>query len=136
MRISDWSSDVCSSDLSPYLDYWDGGNGGRSMFEAIRDCNTFLENIHSVPDMEEPEKKRWIAEVKFLKAYYHWFLFRMYGPIPIMDKNFPISSTPEQVQVYREPVDSVVNYIVNRSEERRVGKECVSTCRSRWSPYH
>src|SRR3546814_18489932 len=25
---------------------------------------------------------------------------------------------------------------VNRSEERRVGKECVSTCRSRWSPYH
>src|SRR3546814_6989504 len=26
--------------------------------------------------------------------------------------------------------------IVARSEERRVGKECVSTCRSRWSPYH
>src|SRR3546814_3955365 len=26
--------------------------------------------------------------------------------------------------------------ISNRSEERRVGKECVSTCRSRWSPYH
>src|SRR3546814_1678787 len=25
---------------------------------------------------------------------------------------------------------------LNRSEERRVGKECVSTCRSRWSPYH
>src|SRR3546814_12590319 len=26
--------------------------------------------------------------------------------------------------------------LANRSEERRVGKECVSTCRSRWSPYH
>src|SRR3546814_2087965 len=26
--------------------------------------------------------------------------------------------------------------IGSRSEERRVGKECVSTCRSRWSPYH
>src|SRR6056297_4308262 len=26
--------------------------------------------------------------------------------------------------------------VTNRSEERRVGKECVSTCRSRWSPYH
>src|SRR3546814_7935792 len=26
--------------------------------------------------------------------------------------------------------------VVSRSEERRVGKECVSTCRSRWSPYH
>src|SRR3546814_5496895 len=29
-----------------------------------------------------------------------------------------------------------VSGVGNRSEERRVGKECVSTCRSRWSPYH
>src|SRR3546814_18638823 len=29
-----------------------------------------------------------------------------------------------------------VSEIFNRSEERRVGKECVSTCRSRWAPYH
>src|SRR3546814_6972684 len=29
-----------------------------------------------------------------------------------------------------------VGWLVGRSEERRVGKECVSTCRSRWSPYH
>src|SRR3546814_14528468 len=35
------------------------------------------------------------------------------------------------VRVYHEPL---VPWI--RSEERRVGKECVSTCRSRWSPYH
>src|SRR3546814_11545286 len=27
-------------------------------------------------------------------------------------------------------------FILARSEERRVGKECVCTCRSRWSPYH
>src|SRR3546814_13762720 len=29
-----------------------------------------------------------------------------------------------------------IEFDVDRSEERRVGKECVSTCRSRWSPYH
>src|SRR3546814_13520283 len=29
-----------------------------------------------------------------------------------------------------------IYFIIIRSEERRVGKECVSTCRSRWSPYH
>src|SRR3546814_13047399 len=34
----------------------------------------------------------------------------------------------------RLPDDEVVT--LERSEERRVGKECVSTCRSRWSPYH
>src|SRR3546814_6224920 len=34
------------------------------------------------------------------------------------------------------PVPWVVASRAGRSEERRVGKECVSTCRSRWSPYH
>src|SRR3546814_20978838 len=34
------------------------------------------------------------------------------------------------------PVPSSITGGVDRSEERRVGKECVSTCRSRWSPYH
>src|SRR3546814_16866707 len=32
--------------------------------------------------------------------------------------------------------DGVVETDLDRSEERRVGKACVSTCRSRWSPYH
>src|SRR3546814_13297493 len=32
--------------------------------------------------------------------------------------------------------EGIEQYGVSRSEERRVGKECVSTCRSRWSPYH
>src|SRR5690606_37003397 len=95
--------------LDPYVDYWDGGNGGKPLFGAIRDCNTFLENINSVPDMDENERLRWISEVKFLKAYYHWFLLRMYGPIPIIDENLPISSSPEEVQVHRQPVDSVFN---------------------------
>src|SRR3546814_12105319 len=35
----------------------------------------------------------------------------------------------DRVRALREAIDQ-------RSEERRVGKECVSTCRSRWSPYH
>src|SRR3546814_18024179 len=34
------------------------------------------------------------------------------------------------------PPFTVIMLQINRSEERRVGKECVSTCRSRWSPYH
>src|SRR3546814_18469150 len=36
----------------------------------------------------------------------------------------------------REGVHPPARFRENRSEERRVGKECVSTCRSRWSPYH
>src|SRR3546814_4842079 len=77
MRISDWSSDVCSSDL--YIGTCDG-----NMQEGSLRCDV---NV-SVRKPGAPFGTR--CEIKN----------------------------------------------VNRSEERRVGKECVSTCRSRWSPYH
>src|SRR3546814_13014135 len=40
------------------------------------------------------------------------------------------------VMLHVATADHFVAPDVQRSEERRVGKECVSTCRSRWSPYH
>ena len=97
---------------SPYLNYWDGASGGTPLFQGIRDCNTFLANIDKVPDMEDREKARWKGEVMFLKAYYHWYLLRMYGPIPIIDKSEPVSTGIQEAKVYREPVDSCFDYIV------------------------
>jgi SusD family. len=101
----------------PYMNYWDGRNGGNNLWNAIRDCNIFLENINTPRDLEEYEKNRWISEVKFLKAYYHFFLFQLYGPIPIMDKNVPVDADISEVRLYREPVDAVVNYISNLLDE-------------------
>lgn len=98
---------------NPLLDFWDGINGGTNLWQGIRDCNIFMDNISKVRGMEEFEKRRWIAEVKFLKAYYHFFLLRMYGPIPVIRKNLSVSAGPNEVAVYREPIDSVVHYIVN-----------------------
>src|SRR3546814_13656806 len=43
---------------------------------------------------------------------------------------------PQEIQDLPRFVMSVLRAFGFRSEERRVGKECVSTCRSRWSPYH
>ena len=97
---------------SPILNTWDGENGSESAWRGIRECNIFLENIDLVPDLTETEKKRWIGEVKFLKAYYHFYLLKCYGPIPIVDENLPIYSKPQEVQIYREPVDEVFAYIV------------------------
>ena len=97
---------------NPLLNFWDGGYSGRNLFTAIRDCNIFLENIHLVgKDLNESERIKWIAEVKFLKAYYHYYLLRMYGPIPIIRENLPISASIDQVRVYREPFDDCVKYI-------------------------
>src|SRR5690606_29410170 len=58
---------------APIADAWAGytalNQPGRSLYQGIRDCNIFLENIHKVPDMYQDEKDRWIGEVTFLKAY-------------------------------------------------------------------
>lgn len=89
-------------------------------YRGIRDCNIFLDNVQDpdkVGDLTPSMRKRWIAEVKFLKAYYHFCLFRMYGPIVIADENLPISATPEEVRKKREPVDKVVQYIVDLLDE-------------------
>lgn len=89
-------------------------------YRGIRDCNIFLDNVQDpdkVGDLTPSMRKRWIAEVKYLKAYYHFCLFRMYGPIVIADENLPISATPEEVRKKREPVDKVVQYIVDLLDE-------------------
>src|SRR3546814_1792366 len=90
MRISDWSSDVCSSDLAVFPSHHGGkgdvltvGSGGDNF-----DHRVLLLNF-------EPSFSACRASV--LAAHL---------------------------------------LLAFRSEERRVGKECVSTCRSRWSPYH
>lgn len=109
------------SSADPYMNYWDGYDG-RPLWQGIRNCNIFLENVDKVIDLQPYEKERWIAEVKFLKAYFHWYLFRMYGPIPIVDKNLPTTATPEEVRIFRQPVDSVVNYIANLLDEAAAGE--------------
>jgi starch-binding outer membrane protein, SusD/RagB family len=96
-------------------------SGWSNMFRAFRDCNIFLDNIDKVVDMTDAEKDRWRHEVKFLKAYYHWSLFRMYGPIPVTDVNLPISATSDEAQRPRQTVDSVINYIASLLDEAAAG---------------
>src|SRR3546814_13727247 len=98
MRISDWSSDVCSSDLGRTLAIVGPSGAGKSTIARL--------------------------------------LFRFYdiqgGRISIDGQD--ISAVTQQS--LRSTIGIVPQDMVLRSEERRVGKECVSTCRSRWSPYH
>jgi len=103
---------------NPLLNFWDGQNNGRGLFIAIRDCNIFLESVHLVgKDLDDQERDRWIAEVKFLKAYYHYYLLRMYGPIPLIRENLPISASTDEVRVFRDPFDEGVQYIVQLLNE-------------------
>src|SRR3546814_4864099 len=91
MRISDWSSDVCSSDL------FDGGDGCGDRLGQRGDLKNRI-YVYQV----------WLAKLAHAEALRKDCLAAMHDR-------------------HRH---------AGRSEERRVGQECVSPCRSRWSPYH
>lgn len=66
---------------------WDGG-----LFQAIRDCNIFLENVSNpskVPDLNADDRSRWLGEVMFLKAYYHFYCFGPMDQFLLFVKIFP-----------------------------------------------
>src|SRR3546814_7151781 len=64
--------------------------------------------------------------------------------LPMLDrmyKEYPKGEAPAAMEELAGKIRAADGFLFvtgeyNRSEERRVGKECVSTCRSRWSPYH
>ncbi len=103
--------------LNPLHNYWDGYNMGLKLWESIRMCNTFLDNIHLPLDVQPFDRKRWSAEAKFLKAYYHYWLIRMYGAIPIADVAIPIDASSEEVRQKQQTVDSCFNYVVKTLDE-------------------
>src|SRR3546814_14700349 len=103
MRISDWSSDVCSSDLC-IKTHWDqyalgcesvGRPADRKFWRIARDILVADSDSAAADYLAEPGN-----------SYSYYYQFVSYAP-----KSFN-----------------------GRSEERRVVKESVSTCRSRWSP--
>ena len=121
----------------PLMNFWQGRRGGVNLFQGIRDCNIFLERIDEPIDLERYEKNRWGAEVKFLKAYYHFLLLQMYGPIPIVKENLQmcirdryragrshhLHETGKRGGAYPEPIG---NNPLQQRENREHGKgRCV-----------
>src|SRR3546814_21189983 len=114
MRISDWSSDVCSSDLQGSL-----ANGFTCTFHNWRfNLDGSLKGVTD-PETFRPETLcRNLDLSAVLCESWEGFIFVNRNPDagPLLDQLGPLTAP--------------------RSEERRVGQECVSTCRSRWSPDH
>src|SRR3546814_14237910 len=96
MRIRDWSSDVCSSDL-PSLE------------------------AHKL--IEEMMIQANVCAAETLEAKRSPLIYRIHD-----------TPSPEKVQALADFLQTLGT--AWRSEERRVGKECVSTCRARWSQRH
>src|SRR3546814_19185248 len=109
MRISDWSSDVCSSDLM-----------------GPRDAPVLI-FLHGFPESH----RTWRHQLPHFATR-----FRCIAPD---QRGYRGSSKPQDAESYTPDkliADIFALAYALRSEERRVGKECVSSCRYRWSPYH
>lgn len=106
------------SPTSALINYW-GGTGDliRSLYAGIRECNTFMNGVTGVQDLNQYEKNRMIAEVKLIKAYMHFYLLTYYGPICPLRENTEVNESTQGVRVYREKVDDCFAYIMQLLDE-------------------
>src|SRR3546814_13513263 len=122
MRISDWSSDVCSSDL-------------RCRVHLSRDSINWYSHIADAAEELVQQVKRMRRDRLSPKDF---GLYVRSHPDSLLITAANKMRSGQEVTVEQSFSGRLrESYIVStdRSEERRVGKECVSTCRSRWSPY-
>src|SRR3546814_17113797 len=118
MRISDWSSDVCSSDLGHSLGLW-----------LFSDTTPWFEFVLHAVLLGMP-----LALVLVLATWIHR-LFRQLARNH--RERVAISASAASSRGIRTGVfHYILRHTRRSSEESRVGKECVSTCKSGWSPYH
>jgi hypothetical protein len=101
----------------PLLGVWSGTNGGKALYEGIRQCNVFLSYIDRVKQMTVDEREDWRSQAKFLKAYYHFLLIQRYGPIIISDKEISPDAMSEDLFQPRSKVDDCFNYVINLIDE-------------------
>ncbi|GAA4298479.1 RagB/SusD family nutrient uptake outer membrane protein [Aestuariibaculum suncheonense] len=86
-----------------------------TLYTLIRQANLFLDNAKVIPQSGEAdfididELSQLKAQARFLRAYYHYLLFELYGPIPIMD--FAADPSSPDLDFARNSVDEVVNFI-------------------------
>src|SRR3546814_19768770 len=133
MRISDWISDVCSSDLAfrgfhyrrrCYTLFCCGSSTGRQAGESGSASEQWTQFLHSLsPNIEGLLQMAQRPPNAYLIC------------TPIV-RGSPYNLETKPNGVVRSVAFKMYFLSVRRSEERRVGKECVSTCRSRWSAYH
>src|SRR3546814_18355756 len=115
MRISDWSSDVCSSDL--LLDVLFATHDPTQLNRQGNDIGTqYRSAVFPLNTAQEEAARAAIA-----RNQPNW-------PAPNVTAIEPLSDW--------YPAEEYPQAYWNRSEKRRVGQECVCTCSTRWSTYH
>src|SRR3546814_677803 len=162
MRISDWSSDVCSSDLQMEAAQDELKRSSDAFTERVQQLSAKLQLVgRQIGDMEAKQRtlddalrRRQLlpADLPFGTPFMDPVDDSMDNLLPLLNDyqdswqglqraDGQIEALYAQVRLkgvakFDSEDDMERRLQLLRSEERRVGKECVSKCRSRWRPYH
>ena len=116
---------------------WNSSNGNsqrwNTLYESIRQANIFLEQARPIVDeggpdaarLTEAEIKLYKANVRFMRAAYHYYLMEMYGPVPIVDHSMKLG---DDLDLPRNSLDEVIAFIDKEL------KECMEEMAQ--EPYH
>jgi hypothetical protein len=87
-------------------------------YVGIRKANLFIENIDKVPlddAFSADQRSRLKGEAIFLRAYYHFLLMRVYGPVPISDHS--IAFTDDLKAIRRDPIDKCAAFVASECDK-------------------
>ncbi|MFV0324687.1 MAG: RagB/SusD family nutrient uptake outer membrane protein [Bacteroides xylanisolvens] len=84
----------------------------KSWFSGIHEAAVFTQYVDKAP-LTVTERKQWKAEARALRAIYYFYLVRTYGPVPLLEKDFPMDTPSNELQLSRNTVDECFNFIVS-----------------------
>ena len=118
------SSGIANSTTGRFANEWS------DCYAGIRTCNTFLENVDRVTDMDSTLKTRMKAECRFIRAYLFFRLTTWYGDVPLFEKNLTVpesktiarSSHADVLKFVRSELDSAAMYLPGSYSDDDLGR--------------
>ncbi|MCD8165532.1 MAG: RagB/SusD family nutrient uptake outer membrane protein [Bacteroides sp.] len=86
-------------------------------YKGIRTATTFMDNLHLCNKLSPGDYEQWHAEARAVRAIYYYYLLRIYGPLPIIEESISEQSSIGELQIPRNSVEEVVNYILDELDE-------------------
>lgn len=93
------------------LDWWP--------YQAIRDCNFFIENMKENPNFDDDYITQRVSEVRFLRSWLYFQMVKRYGGVPIITYAQSMDATDEELYVHRDSEKDVYDFIINEMDTLR-----------------
>jgi hypothetical protein len=112
MVSGNWGPSDITSNPGGYINIW------ANSYQAIRKANIFLENVDKIPlsppEFTKEQRDTWKGEALFLRAFQHFLLMRIFGPIPISGNSYTIAQ--DFTKLKRQPLEDCINFVVNQCD--------------------